>query len=369
MTAYMTNRCTLIIDGNWLLMSRLGPHMKDFTSTDDRELVQASNNLVDLLAQSVNKIINYFGDNIDNVMMVQDGGSWRKHYPKPSLYTEVYKGNRVAQEQVNWDYIWKALRQLCVNFHDNGITCTQQRDIEGDDWCWFWSRYLNHNDTNVIIWSSDCDLKQLVQRDASTNRWTIWYNDRAGLCVHDCYNPSSIGEVDMFFEHPDPSIDHIVSNTTQRGEKVSYVIPDFIRMDKIICGDVGDNIKPVITTSKNDRAVRVSSREWERVRAMLNIDSIEQLYEHRVDVVDELLKTKRLCSCTNSKDDILDLMDYNYHMVVLDKVYIPEEQRIEMRSHADEYKVADLDYIRNNYKVLGSTGGQDTIQSLFDDIN
>ena len=86
----VSNKCTLIIDGNWLLMSRLGPRFKDFSnsfSTDDLE--RSSDDLVEFLAQSVNKIINFFNDNIDNIIMVQDGGSWRRKFQKPKLYTET----------------------------------------------------------------------------------------------------------------------------------------------------------------------------------------------------------------------------------------------------------------------------------------
>ena len=368
----VSNKCTLIIDGNWLLMSRLGPRFKDFSnsfSTDDLE--RSSDDLVEFLAQSVNKIINFFNDNIDNIIMVQDGGSWRRKFQKPKLYTETYKGNRVLQDDVNWDYIWRALRKFCTNFHENGITCTQAPNIEGDDWCWFWSRYLNHNDTNVIIWTSDCDLKQLVQKDPTTNRWTVWYNDRSGLCVHECYNPESIDEVDRFFSIQDYSLDKLIRDVSLTSHRVSYVYPDDIRMDKIICGDVGDNIKPIVSVTKSTgRTNRISSKEWNVIRESLNINNLQDLLGHRREVIDNILSIKRLHDCLDSVEDIDEMMLYNFYMVVLDKEWIPVEWRNVMKSHVDDYTIADLDYIRNNYKVLSSRdqNAMDTLEDLFSSL-
>ena len=44
-----------------------------------------------------------------------------------------------------------------------GIVVSNHSSIEGDDWIWYWSRRLNEEGTSCIIWSSDNDLKQLVQ--------------------------------------------------------------------------------------------------------------------------------------------------------------------------------------------------------------
>ena len=364
------NNCTLIIDGNWLLMSRLGPKMSEFSVLNDQQQLQAaSDDLVDFLAQSVNKVINLFEGNIDNILMVQDGGSWRKHYPKPKLYTDEYKANRQRAEEVDWSYIWKALNSFCNNFQENNITCTQAPGIEGDDWCWFWSRWCNRNNINTIIWTSDCDLKQLVQCDPVTSRWTAWFNDRAGLVLNKYYDTSSLSEVDQFFnfELEDPQIRGLVENMKQRGHAVSYIEPDDIRMDKIICGDAGDNIKAIVRIPNGKRICKVSSKEWNVVRESLNINNLQDLIDNREEVIDNVKHLKRFTSCTDSNEDIMDMLDYNFHMVVLDESYIPQEQRDIMESQIDNYKVADLEYLRNNYRVLSNIDGD--IEDLFSGID
>lgn len=361
------NNCTLIIDGNWLLMSRLGPKLPDFRKSNPTDVLEAASaGLIDFLAQSVNKIINFFEGNIDNILMVQDGGSWRKSFEKPKLYTDEYKANRQAQEDIDWSYIWSALNRFCQNFQDNNITCTQARSIEGDDWCWFWSRWCNHNDTNTIIWTSDCDLKQLVQCDPNTNRWTAWFNDRAGLVVHEHYDHTSMSDIDRFFEFEmeDPQINSLIDNVLKRGHKVTYINPDIIRMNKIVCGDAGDNIKSIIRVKKGTKNLRVSSKEWEGIRETLNINKLQDFLNNTDNIINEAKQLKRFKDCDDSVEDIKDMFKYNCHMVILDKEYIPKEQRNIMRSKIDEYKVTDIEYLRNNYRVLGSQSKID-IDDLF----
>ena len=64
------------------------------------------------------------------------------------------------------------------------------------------------------------------------------------------------------------------------------------------------------------------------------------------------------------------MMLYNFYMVVLDKEWIPVEWRDVMKSHVEDYTIADLDYIRNNYKVLSSRdqNAMDTLEDLFSSL-
>ena len=376
------NNCTLIIDGNWLLMSRLGIVIKNFDKQNTPDTLQrAQDDLVDFLAQSVNKIINYFDGCIDNILMVQDGGSWRKSFPKPKLYTDVYKGNRESDEEIEWTYIWNGLNQFCQNFHREGITCTQERSIEGDDWIWFWSRQLNQEGCNVIIWSSDCDLKQLIQYDEINRSWTAWFNDRAGLWIHDRFDTSSMSDADLFmfeFDAIPRTIASVINNVSMRGDKVNYINPDDIRMEKIICGDAGDNIKSVVRTEthKIDKKTgkektivkRVSEKEWNAIKENMDISNLEEFLEAKDDILKTLKQLSRHKSNKDSYEDISEMFQYNLHMVILDEKYIPEEQKNLMLAQRDDYKMIDLNYLKNNYKVLGSRSNQQTIENIFEDI-
>lgn len=361
------NNCTLIIDGNWLLMSRLGMMMGDFAKTlPPDQLEMAKNDIIDFIAQSVNKIVNYWGPRIDNIMMVQDGGSWRKTITKPALNDEEYKGNRVANEDVAWNYVWDALKTICQNFKTNKITCVHEKNIEGDDWCWYWSKYLNHVGTNCIIWTSDADLKQLVQKDPTTNAWTVWFNDRTGLVL-----PNSLGHNDMDILMNFDAIDPFLEDILHRCQIAKYINPDDVVMSKVICGDSGDNIKALIRVKHKTKkgkfiTKKVSEKEWNQVKESLGIETIADFKKNKENIIKELCSIPRLAGCESGMGELIEMFDYNMTMVRLDKEQIPRVYQLAMNTHKDDYIITDLDFLRNNYKVLAAH--TEPVETLFDDL-
>lgn len=361
------NNCTLIIDGNWLLMSRLGVKMGDFSKSLAPEyLEQAKNDMIDFIAQSINKIISYWGPHIDNIMMVQDGGSWRRTLPKPSTIHEEYKGNRVVNEEVAWNYVWDALKTICQNFKANNITCVTEKLIEGDDWCWYWSKYLNHVGTNCIIWSTDADLKQLIQKDPATNAWTIWFNDKSGVFL-----PESMQNTDMDILMNFDTVDPFIEEICKRVGKCTYINPDDIIMSKVVCGDHGDNIKALIRVEHQTKTGKtitntVSQKEWNKIKDELHIQTIDDFKKNKVSILNALRSIPRLHDCPYSMDNLLEMFDYNMSLVRLSKEQIPHKYQLAMNGHKNEYTVADLDYLRNNYKVLASH--TEPVEQLFMDL-
>ena len=101
------NNCTLLIDGNWLLLSRFSVINKGFDKKNpDYMKEQASLDLQDLLARSINVILNRFPI-IDNMIFISDGGSWRKQLPIPKSLNDItYKGNRTTDVEMDWHYIY-----------------------------------------------------------------------------------------------------------------------------------------------------------------------------------------------------------------------------------------------------------------------
>ena len=81
----MANKCTLLIDGNWLLISRFSVMTQLFREDQPSiALEAATEDLRDMMAKSINIILNRFRE-IDNVVMISDGGSWRKQLPVPAI--------------------------------------------------------------------------------------------------------------------------------------------------------------------------------------------------------------------------------------------------------------------------------------------
>ena len=74
---------TLLIDGNWLAISRMSIFANQFKkSNPDIIKSSAAEDFKILLARSISAILNRFID-IDNIILISDGGSWRKSVTIP----------------------------------------------------------------------------------------------------------------------------------------------------------------------------------------------------------------------------------------------------------------------------------------------
>ena len=103
----MTNKSklTLIIDGNWLLISRMSNMIGKFANEKDMMLETKL-----LMIKSINVVLRTF-PMVDNIMFVSDGGSWRKDEPVPSWCRRLqHHAGRYAQRAQN--SCWRRTRQV-----------------------------------------------------------------------------------------------------------------------------------------------------------------------------------------------------------------------------------------------------------------
>lgn len=113
------SKLTLLVDGNWLLMSRL--YVISNKYVDDNELCI---NLKSMLTKSISIVLRQFPD-IDNVIIVSDGGSWRNYVDVPEFLKKdniTYKGNRIKSDDMNWDIIFKSYNDWMQDLSKNGLT-------------------------------------------------------------------------------------------------------------------------------------------------------------------------------------------------------------------------------------------------------
>lgn len=355
-------KCTLLIDGNWLLMSRLFAYKDQFNvKNPESERDKATALLEDMMAKSINIVINRFKDIIDNVVIVQDGGSWRKTIEKPKGYEEVYKANRVKDVELDWTRIYRALDNIAEQAAANNITVSKAFGVEGDDWIWYWSRTLNEQHTNCIIWSIDADLKQLVQ--CHNGVFTAWYEHKPGLVLHKDFDDSTSSMIDIFMtpEIYNPTLDALRSQV----DKVTYIDPQDIIESKVICGDAGDNIKPIIRMMKNNKQMKVSELIWQKTRNSLNINSLQDFFDKKTDITESILSNNKFKGCGISRSQLDDMFDYNIKLVWLNESVYPED--ILDKMNESEYKTADMNYIRNNYRTLVKNKPVSDIESIFNE--
>ena len=356
------NRCTLVCDGNWLLLSRFSVIGRGFEmDMPDHVKAHSRRELQELMAKSITIVLNRFAC-IDNVVLVTDGGSWRKQLPVPQqLQDTTYKGNRAPAKELDWKYIYGALSDLSEQCKELGITVSNHSSIEGDDWVWYWSRRLNAEGTSCIIWSSDNDLKQLVQVDDSTCAFTAWYNDRNGVWLPDDLNEDQLDDLD-FFMTPIRVKSPLLENLKQFAKTTSFIKPDDIVMEKIICGDAGDNIKSIAKVVSGSKTYKVSIKMWNEVKSNLNINCLDEFFKRKQDIIDEILNIKKFVNC--SPDDMSEMFDYNIKLVWLNESVIPET--IVMYMNQLEYNTVDISYIKSNFKTLCKKN--DSIEDIFESI-
>ena len=356
------NKCTLIIDGNWLLLSRFSVIGRGFEQDmPDVAKEHARNELHELMAKSISIVLNRFSI-IDNIVLVTDGGSWRKQLPVPKAIENVtYKGNRTTAKELDWKYIYGALTDLTERCKELGVTVANHSSIEGDDWVWYWSRRLNAEGTSCIIWSSDNDLKQLVQNDASTMAFTAWYNDKNGIWLESSMNDEIIDELE-FFMSPIKVKSPVLESLVQLSKSTSYINPDDIVMEKIICGDAGDNIKSIAKVVSGNKTYKVSVKMWNDIKQGLNIKSLPEFFNYKNRIISAITGLKKFVNCDTA--DIGEMFDYNIKLVWLNETIIPET--IIMYMNQLEYNITDISYIRSNFRTMCRK--DNSIEDIFESI-
>lgn len=311
------SKLTLVVDGNWLLMSRLsilnGKYEDEYALMKDLKI---------LMIKSINIVLRHF-QYIDDLIFVADHGSWRNKQQMPSFLISdgiEYKGNRVKADDINWDIIFKEYDRFIDLLKEKGIKVSHEYDVEGDDWCWYWSQRLNKEHTNCIIWSRDKDLTQLVDREEENGFFTVIWSKEAGLTLKD-----ERDAVVSFLMNPYySSNDMILNDIVQKSSKKNYINPESVMVDKIIRGDAGDNIIPIILVGPKKqngdakRTYRVTTKELpEKIDIYNDVD----IYNY----INSILESKKYANrITKPFEDIVEHFKYNRMLVVLNESSYPE---------------------------------------------
>ena len=368
------NKLTLVVDGNWLLMSRYFMKRDTFRmDLPDSVKENSSHQLADLMAQSISVILRQFRDSITNIIFVSDNRSWRKDYPMPLCIesTDTYKGTRKNDETYDWKYIYKSISILSNNLKSIGVTTSNVYGVEGDDWCWWWSRKLNSEGTNVILWTSDEDVKQLIQEDEDTGAFTAWYEKSKGLVFNSSMKPKKFDDEDDelgSFMAPIMPVNNIIKSLSKTAS-ISYANPVNIINKKIYIGDQGDNILPIFTYSKKSKTYKATQKDWSK---LINFDTpgyIEKAwYNNLPNLYNEIYKIKTKGDENNitTCDDFVEHAVYNKKMVWLDESQIPREVQSQMTSV--EYKEISpnlLHDITYNWRVMSGAESKE-LEDLFE---
>lgn len=315
------SKLTLIIDGNWLLISRMSNMIGKFATEKDMMLETKL-----LMIKSINKVLRLF-PKIDNIIFVADGGSWRASEKIPDcLNTDTknelipcatYKGTRMQDKNLDWEVIFGEYEKFLETLDYNGIQVCKEPGIEGDDWCWYWSTKLNDDNTNVIIWSKDKDLTQLVNKN-SDGVFTVCWNDGGVTCKQ------TVDEDDLtsFLLNPYYAInEQLLHDIIQHSSAKIGIDPKAILVEKIFRGDKGDNIFPIIqrkSKSGSNKLFRISTKDMDFSLNVYDDNAVK-------NYIDNLLEQKNYKNrVLHSIEDIYEHFYFNRKLVSLNEKEYPQ---------------------------------------------
>lgn len=305
------SKLTLIVDGNWLLMSRMSVLRNKYS-----DIEQLCKDLKILMIKSINVVLKTF-PTIDNIIFVADGGSWRNNLQIPSFLTEEYKGTRVKSDDIDWDALFASYEDFILKLKTNGITTSKEIGVEGDDWVWYWTTKLNREGTNCIIWSKDRDLTQLVKMDKN-GFFTVFWNKDSGMICED----TNEEEINYLFNFEYSENENLFKSIESKCKTIEKINPKHVIVEKIIRGDLGDNIIPILyKKSKNDsdRKYRISTKD---IDYDIDIHSNESIKNY----VESILRNKSYVDRVDKpENDIIEHFKYNVKLVELAQRNYPAE--------------------------------------------
>lgn len=305
------SKLSLLIDGNWLLMSRMYIVKSKYDS--ETEFIKE---LEILMLKGINIVLNTFPD-IDNIMFLTDGGSWRNYIEKPKFLEEDYKCKRPKDEE-SMRTTWDAYNELMNRFRDNNINVYHEPGIEGDDWIWYWSEKLNEEGTNCIIWTKDKDLTQLVKND-NNKCFTVWWNKDNGL-----YTSIEKNDEDMnfFFNPVYNTNEQLYNRICEKCKDINIINTNEVVIDKIIKGDISDNILPIIQRESKGKTKRLYNISAKDMNYSLDIKDYDKIKEFIHNIVSSKSYSDRLI---HKEEEIFEHFKYNKKLIQLAKENYPQE--------------------------------------------
>ena len=285
----MNNKLNLIFDFNNMAMralftcSYVGEGSVSTFDTDEECGV-----LIRKIATDMAYVLRIFSPN--RVIVACDAKHpWRNELYDPAE-EETYKGTRVKDNTKNWDKIWEALNDYKTILKKRGFIVTELPNAEADDVAALWKNKLYTEDCeNIVLVSSDKDWVQLVDFDGFCSK---------SFCV--CFNPiannkgqkklyinSAIEEwlnkqspADIFFNNYNP-IKDTIKNIKNKDPKINYEIVDsnMVVLEKIMCGDDGDNVPSFYQFYKNGKKTRITPTKAKKIFEDLNISTVKDLCE------------------------------------------------------------------------------------------
>jgi 5'-3' exonuclease len=364
-------KLTLLIDGNYFLFRSF--YVLPKTSGKALDSKKEMDIFMRKLSIDFTSEMRKFRNIVDQVVFTIDSKSWRKDF-----FPEAeYKANRSEDGAINWDNFHKVGEEFKAILKKKGVILHKVNGAEGDDLVFAWSVNCNLRGKSTIIFSGDKDLIQLVNRNSSTDAFTLWYaNANKRLVAYegfkDWMNTDDPQVSDIF------SMQKAISSSSFLKEQMRNIIKESkleveevnagdFGFKKVLMGDAGDNVKPVyyyseINKKGQNRNYGVSEKKAESV--LLEFEKkygkfkVEYLYDESYQRHICNLLIKVLSATRMTYEQIHRNIQDNTSLVILHQKSIPEpiyNQLFEHVESMEEKKVPGFEGISTKEEFLKDT--------------
>jgi len=282
----------------------------------------------------------------DRVILACDAKNpWRD-----KLYEEIpgesYKGTRQKDETKNWKKIYETVDYLKDVYRSRDFVVSEIPNAEADDLAALWKERCFSEGDNVILVSSDHDWLQLVGKGADGNV-CIGYNpitNNKGM--RKVYINAEIeswlqekDNVDIFFTNYNVT-KKTINDFVNNDPKVEFEIisPEQILIDKIMCGDDGDNVPAIFSYYKDGRRIRVTPLKSKKILEKVGVSTMDGIIasaetDALLSSISEIMKYDVEC-------DMHARVMRQRRLVELNSTLFPDKIREQFNEHLDLVKGA-----------------------------
>lgn len=286
------------------------------------------------LSTDVSYIIRQLGSS--RVILTMDSKSWRKNIEIEE--NEGYKANRDKSESINWDNIYACMDEFAAILESKGSITSKIDSAEADDLMCLWrDELLFEKGEHVILVSGDKDIKQLAARNG--DKFACIYNPfKQGKNPKKLFTPSGfqtwlMTEDEGSFFNMSIDVDRdSFKKLINDGIVLNEINPKDIVLDKVFCGDDGDNIPSIHTwigkdSNGNNKTYRITPSKYKKIMKLISktesyddVDNNTLKNEETLEIIkDFLVKESKKPLPFNIKDRV----NRQINLVYLERTEIP----------------------------------------------
>lgn len=345
------NDIILLLDWSNLMFRSLFLH-KLYEVTAGYEREEDMKSFTHKFAVDICSIINLIKP-MHTIICCDSQDAWRKDILPGE---DGYKGNREKDKNINWENIYKCSDDLLKILEKQpGISVCMTSRAEADDLTAMIKEVVfeKYPQYSLIVVSSDADLQQLLDFNLNNKQFCIVYNTVAKVTTKKkhMYVPKSFKDwldapevCDIFFTNYNMDImKKYFKDLLAQNANIEMVVKDSdeVLLNKILCGDDGDNVPAFYSFYKNGKLVRVTQKRSEKMMNIIGARNLKELTANIgqfADVMKTVFKIDEVnCDCKKR-------LERQKLLVELDSRLFPENIR--------DYK-STIDYIVGNIRNSG----------------